>query len=154
MSGSVDAPLPDLGDEALVRDLLTNTPFVSAYGTSWKTVGNEHAFGPTGPANTRLSIVPTRFDSGLLEVRESTCEKCHNQGGYFIGDLVPDAVLYGDIWGVDRIFSFYVFDPSRIEASGNENRVARPALRQSGVIAPYDATRHPSSLYTFYRTPR
>jgi len=152
MDGFVDAPLPDLAPD-LVRTLLAETTFVSTYGTAWKASGTAKAFGPTGPA-AGLSVVPARFDTGVLEVRETTCEKCHNQGGYFVGDLVPDAVLYGDIWGVDRIFSFYVFDPSRVDASGNENRVARPLLLQAGIIAQYNEARHPTSRYTFYRTPR
>lgn len=153
LEGSVDAPLPDL-DESVARDLLKNTPFVASYGTAWKINGAQHAFGATGPTSPRLSVVPSRFENGLFEVRETTCDKCHNQGGYFIGDLVGAAVLYGDLWGVDRIFSFYVFDPTRIDSSGNENRTARPAFTQAGIIAPYDASKHPSSLYTFYKTPR
>src|SRR5205085_9303883 len=35
LSGSLDM-LPALGDDALIRDLLATTPFVSAYGLSWK----------------------------------------------------------------------------------------------------------------------
>jgi hypothetical protein len=150
LQGSVDAALPAIGDDALTRDLLTTTPFVSAYGTAWKASGAAKAFGPTGPASG-LSVVPARFDSGLLEVRESTCSKCHDQGGWFIGSLVDDAVLYGDIWGVDRVFSFYPFDPSRIEASGNENRVVRPAFAQGGVFERYDAAKHAAERYTFYK---
>ncbi len=150
LQGSVDAPLPAIGDDALTRDLLTSTAFVSAYGTAWKASGAAKAFGPTGPASG-LSVVPARFDSGLLEVREKTCSKCHDQGGWFIGSLVDDAVLYGDVWGVDRIFSFYPFDPSRIEASGNENRVVRPAFAQGGVFERYDAAKHSAERYTFYK---
>ena len=81
-------------------------------------------------------------------MRESTCTKCHDQGGTFIGDLVDQAILYGDVWGVDRIFSFYPFEPSRIDASGNENRVVRSAFAGS-VVATYDASKHAG--YTFYR---
>ena len=150
LQGSVDAPLPAIGDDALTRDLLTSTAFVSAYGTAWKASGAAKAFGPTGPASG-LSVVPARFDSGLLEVREKTCSKCHDQGGWFIGSLVDDAVLYGDVWGVDRIFSFYPFDPSRIEASGNENRVVRPAFAQGAVFERYDAAKHSAERYTFYK---
>jgi len=149
LEGASDAPLPDLADDALNTELLKSTTFVSAYGTPWKTSGALKAFGPTGHA-TRATIVPNRFDSGALEVRESTCEKCHNQGGYFIGDLVDEAVLYGDIWGVDRIFSFHPFEPSRIDASGNENRQVRAAFAGS-VVERYDAAKHPSTRYTFYR---
>ena len=124
------------------------TPFVGAYGTVWKADGAQKAFGPTGPT-AGLSVVPAGFDVGLLEVRESTCEKCHNQGGYFIGDLVDPAILYGDIWGVDRIFSFHPFEPSRIDASGAENRSVRAAFTQ--IVEAYDPAKHPSALYSFYR---
>ena len=150
LEGAVDAPLPEMADDALVRDLLQTTTFVSAYGTVWKTNGALKAFGPTGATSAKLSFTPNRFDTGLLEVRETTCEKCHNQGGYFIGDLVDAAVLYGDVWGVDRIFSFHPFDPTRIDASGNENRVVRPAFAQSGLVVRYDAAQHPAARYTFY----
>ena len=148
LDGAVDAPLPDVGDDALVRDLLTTTTFVGSYGTSWKTSGAQHAFGATGPASG-LSVVPNKFDLGLLEVRESTCTKCHDQGGYFIGDLVDQAILYGDVWGVDRIFSFHPFDPARIDASGAENRSVRAGL--TGIVVPYDVAKHPLSSYSFYR---
>jgi hypothetical protein len=148
LEGFVDAPMPELGDDALVRELLSTTTFVAAYGTSWKKDGDKRAFGATGPARS-LSVVPTNFDVGLLEVRESTCTKCHDQGGTFIGSLIDRAILYGDIWGVDRIFSFHPFEPSRIEASGNENRVVRAAL--SPIVQRYDAGKHPAGTYSFYR---
>ncbi len=151
LDGSVDAPLPDFGDDALVRELLGTTTFVAAYGTVWKTDGTAKAFGPTGPT-AGLSVVPSGFDTGLLEVRETTCEKCHNQGGYFIGDLVDQAILYGDIWGVDRIFSFHPFEPSRIDASGAENRSVRAPFAQ--IVQPYNPNKHPSSRYSFYRPMR
>lgn len=93
--------------------------------------------------------MPNKFDLGLLEVRESTCTKCHDQGGYFIGDLVDQAILYGDVWGVDRIFSFHPFDPARIDASGAENRSVRAGL--TGIVVPYDVAKHPLSSYSFYR---
>ena len=147
--GAVDAPLPAAGDDALVRDLLTATTFVGSYGTAWKTsAGGQRAFGPTGSA-AGLSFVPHNADLGLLEVRETTCQKCHNQGGYFIGDLVDQAILYGDIWGVDRIFSFHPFEPSLIDASGNENRSVRSGLQ--GIVKPYDPAVHPTSRYSFYQ---
>ncbi len=148
LEGFVDAPLPQIGDDGLVRELLTTTTFVGAYGTSWKADGDKKAFGATGPASS-LSVVPTHFDVGLLEVRESTCTKCHDQGGTFIGSLVDRAILYGDIWGVDRIFSFHPFEPSRIDASGNENRVVRAAL--APIVQRYDAAKHPAGTYSFYR---
>ena len=150
LEGVVDAPLPDFGDPTLVKDLLTKTQFVASYGTTWKTNGTTKSFGFTGPASG-LSIVPTNYDTGLLEVRETTCAKCHDQGGYVIADLVSEAVLYGDIWGVDRVFSFYPFDPTRIDASGNENRVVRPAFATAGLFEKYDAAKHPATLYSFFR---
>ncbi|MFO0675027.1 MAG: hypothetical protein U0169_00695 [Polyangiaceae bacterium] len=149
LNGFVDAPLPDLGDAGLARDLLTKTPFVSSYGTTWKANGGNKSFGFTGP-RAGMSIVPVNFDVGLLEVRETTCTKCHDQGGSFIGNIVDQAVLYGDIWGVDRVFSFYPFEPSRIEASGAENRVVRASFNGS-IVERYDAGRHPASTYTFYQ---
>ena len=153
LDGAVDAPLPAAGDDALVRELLTTTTFVGSYGTVWKAAagsGGLKAFGAAGPdAASGLSIVPHGADLGLLEVRETTCRKCHDQGGTFIGDLVDQAILYGDIWGVDRIFSFHPFEPSQIDASGNENRSVRSGLE--GIVKAYDPAAHPSSRYSFYR---
>lgn len=148
LDGWVDAPLPPFGDDALARELLASTTFVSAYGTSWKQSGAQRAFGAAGPASG-LSVVAARSDTGLLEVRETTCTKCHDQGGTFIGSLVDQAILYGDIWGVDRIFSFHPFEPSAIDASGNENRSVRAAFR--AIVTPFDAATHPASVYSFYR---
>jgi hypothetical protein len=145
LDGASDAPLPAIADD-VVTDLLGKSTFVAAYGTAWKTNGSLTAFGATSSGR---SIVPAGFDLGVLEVRESTCTKCHDQGGTFIGDIVDQAILYGDVWGVDRIFSFYPFDPSRIDASGNENRVVRSAFAEGGVVVTYDASVH--SSYTFYR---
>jgi hypothetical protein len=62
---------------------------------------------------------------------------------------VDQAILYGDVWGVDRIFSFHPFEPSRIDASGNENRSVRSGL--TSLVELYDASKHPSDRYTFYR---
>ena len=109
-------------------------------------------YGPLSMAQGRADFrepVTLASKDGVLEVRESTCTKCHDQGGTFIGGLVDQAILYGDIWGVDRIFSFHPFVPSRIDASGAENRSVRPEL--AGLFERYDASVHAG--YTFYRAP-
>ena len=148
--GAIDAPLPAVGDDALVRDLLTTTTFVGSYGTAWKTAGGGglRAFGPTGPA-TGLSIVPHQADLGLLEVRETTCHKCHDQGG--------TSSATSSIRRSSTATSGASIASSRstrsslrcIDASGNENRSVRSGL--TGIVKPYDAATHPSSRYSFYR---
>lgn len=153
LQGAEDAPLPDLADNTLVKELLTKTTFVSSYGEAWKQSGNLTAFGARG--NTAaFGIVADRSNTGPFEVRETTCDKCHNQGGTFIADIVPQAILYGDVWGNDRIFSFHPFEPSLIQGAGDENRQVRAAFTQAGLVERYDATKHPPTLYKAYTPTR
>ena len=127
---------------------------VFAYGSrvdSRVAEGRESVPVLVATATAAAGLTPAEL-TGLLEVRETTCTKCHDQGGTFIGSLVDQAILYGDIWGVDRIFSFHPFEPSAIDASGNENRSVRAALR--AIVTPFDAATHPARVYPFYRPTR
>lgn len=147
--GFID-PLPALGDEALVKELLTNTPFISAYGEPWKTDGARTAFAPS--TTERFGFVPDHYEAGLLEVRESTCTQCHVDAGRAIDDFEPAAILYGDVWGSDQIFSFHPWDQSRYVNFNNENRVVRPELGMAGIFVRYNVAQHPDRLYR--RLPR
>ena len=153
LSGAEDAALPDFADDTLVKELLTKTPFASAYGAIWKQQGDTKAFGAHG-GSARFGVVADNFAGGLLEVREATCEKCHNQGGAFIGDLVPDAILYGDVWGTDRIFSFTPFEPSLVQGAGEDNRQVRAAFTTGGIVERFDPAKHPATLYKSYTPQR
>ncbi len=144
VSGSLDV-LPDLGDEALVKELLDTTTFVSAYGTTWRTSGSAQTFAASTRAS--FSIVPNDYEAGLLAVNEQSCTQCHKEAGRAIDDFEPQAVLYGDIWGEDQIFSFHPWDQSRYPQFNNENRSLRPIFAQSGVVERFDATKHSADSY-------
>lgn len=137
--------LPAFGDDALVRELLTETRFISAYGEVWKADGNAVTFAASTAA--AFSVVPNHYDAGLLEVRESTCGQCHADAGRSINDFEPAAILYGDIWGQDQIFSFHPWDQDQYVNFNFENRIVRPELGMAGVVQRYDRNIHPDRLY-------
>jgi hypothetical protein len=137
--------LPDLGDPQLVRELLTTTPFVSAYGVPWKKEGDKVAWAPT--TTSTFSIVPQNYEAGLLEVSEKSCARCHQDAGRPVRHFNSDAILYGDIWGEDGIFSFHPWDQDRIRGAGSENRAVRSSFSQSGVVVRYDQSKHATEIY-------
>jgi hypothetical protein len=141
-SGAIDT-LPDLGDDALVRELLRTTPFVSAYQETWQTKGAQRTYAASTKA--KLSIVPDGYEAGLLPVNETSCASCHRDAGRAIDDFEPQAILYGDIWGQDRIFSFHPWDQSRYASFNNENRAVRPGFGE--IVVPRDPAKHPGDLY-------
>ena len=144
VSGFEDV-LPPIGDAALVRTLLSSTTFVSAYGLPWKKDGQREAFYAT--TNEAFSIVSADNDVGVLEVREEFCVNCHQEAGRGIHEFEPDAILYGDIWGEDRIFSFHPWDQTQYPEFNTDNRRVRPAFAQSGVVVRYDERLHPDTIY-------
>lgn len=144
ISGHLDE-LPPIQDPALVEQLLTTTTFIAAYGEPWKEDNGRKTFYAT--TAEAVSVVPSHNDAGLLEVREATCHQCHTAAGRAIHEFEPAAILYGDIWGMDQIFSFHPWDETRYVTFNNENREVRPELDSGGIVVPYDAARHPASVY-------
>ena len=141
--------LPPLGDEALVRELLRSTTFVSAYGHFFKMDSARVAFAASAADSEPFSLVPSRYDAGVLEVREASCGRCHENAGQSIESFEPAAILYGDLWGEDRIFSFHPWDQTRYPTFNTENRSVRPAL--APVVVRYDRARHPADRYAWIR---
>ncbi len=137
--------LPPLGDAALVKHLLTTTTFVSAYGQTWKSDGTDSAVFAT--TNEAFSVVPAHSDIAVLEVRESSCVRCHQEAGRAIDDFEPEAILYGDIWGEDRIFSFHPWDQDRYVEFNSDNRRVRPLFDDHGVVARLDPSVHSNDVY-------
>lgn len=135
--------LPPLGDEQLVRELLTQTTFISAYADVWKKDGAHESYAAS--TSESFSVVPNNYEAGLLPVNETTCTQCHQDAGRLIEDFEPAAVLYGDIWGSDQIFSFHPWDEAEYVNFNNENRIVKQALR--GIVVPYDPAQHPDRLY-------
>jgi hypothetical protein len=150
-SGALDV-LPDFGDPALVRELLTTTPFASAYGSTWRAAGGLTAFAASTASD--LSIVPKNAAHGLLEVNEASCTRCHKNGGEPLEKYYFPLSLYGEIWGKDGIFTFHPFDESfygqlDLDQGGGpvDNRHMNPALQQMGFIEVFDAARHTGPFY-------
>jgi hypothetical protein len=149
--GVIDV-LPDFGDAALVRQLLTTTTFVSAYGATWRQGTAGSAFAAS--TASALSIVPLNYTAGIVEVRESSCMRCHQNTGQELEKWYPGLTLYGEVWGKDNIFTFHPFDESYYpqldldSGSGvQDNRHMNPALLSAGLIATYDPTVHTGSFY-------
>lgn len=139
-SGYLDT-LPDFQDDALVRTLLTTTPFKSAYLTAWKTDGDKTTFAAS--TTSRLSIVPTNYTGGLIEVSDDSCMRCHKETSRLVSDFYDALYLYGEIWGMDGIFSFHPYDetlyPQLRQEGGDvdgyaDNRRLNAALRDMGIF--------------------
>jgi hypothetical protein len=139
-------PLPDLGDDDLVRQLLTTTTFVSAYDSVWRQSGDgtQQAYAASTNA-TDLSIVPGQYQAGIIAVGETSCTRCHQNTGQELGNWYPGLTLYGDVWGTDDVFTFHVFDESYYPdldldtGSGvQDNRHMNPALLSQGMIKTFD----------------
>lgn len=137
--------LPDFGDEPLVKELLRESTFVSVYEEPWKRVGNQRTFAAT--TKSEFSVVPNHNFTGILEVNEQSCSRCHTDAQRPVMDFVPNAILYGDIWGSDQIFSFHLFNQDRYNLDGNENRSLRPAFIESGMVQAYDQSIHQDHNY-------
>ena len=48
---------------------------------------------------------------GMIPVNEESCNRCHDQTGRGLQDFDRDVVLYGEIWGEDRAFTWHLFEP-------------------------------------------
>lgn len=134
-------PLPDFGDQQLVRELLTTTPFASAYDTAWKINGTKVAYAPTTASS--FSIVPNNYEVGVIQVTDDSCMRCHREAGRLVSEFNSDLYLYGELWGMDGIFSFHPYDESefsRLRHSGNgidgyyDNRKINPVLSRAGIF--------------------
>ena len=137
--------LPEFNDEELVKDLLTKTTFVSSYGTAWKNSDGLKAFAAS--TKETFSVVPVNYEANLIEVSDESCTRCHKETGRAISDFASSAVLYGDVWGEDQIFSFHPYDESKFSNFNTENRSIRPELAQGGIVVKFEADKHPSSIY-------
>lgn len=133
IKGAVDY-VPDLRDPALVKRLLDTTPFKSAEGAIWKEGGGLETYAPSTKA--AFSIVPANYEAGVIAVNDDSCNRCHNQTGRMLGDLDGRIVLYGEMWGEDRIFTWHLFqvDEDSFTVSDGSRRV-NPRMTQAGLVA-------------------
>jgi len=143
-SGYLDK-LPDFGDPALVRELLTTTPFASSYKTPWRTVDGKNVYAASTDAD--LSIVPNHYTAGLIAVDEDSCMRCHKEAGKKLSNWYDDIILYGEVWGQDGIFSFHPYDESAYALFwvdspnvASDNRRLNPKLVAQGIVANFDAS--------------
>jgi hypothetical protein len=149
--GYVDS-LPDLGDLQLVKELLESPSFSEYYNTPWKIQGDKISFGPT--TESLASIIPQKYDGGLIPTTKESCDRCHDQAGRGIGDFYPNLILYGELWGEDQTFSWHPFINSMfVDKNGkvvnfnNDNRRLREDFRNAGLVVLYDKSKHPDTLY-------
>jgi phenylpropionate dioxygenase-like ring-hydroxylating dioxygenase large terminal subunit len=125
--------LPATKDHALIRSLLKKTVFKSAMNAEWKRSGDMVTFAPATDAN--FHIVPKHHIAGLLENTEKSCAQCHNRTGQPLGQLDRRAVLYGEIWGEDQIFTWHPFKPiTEIYSVSDGSRVVHPKLQEAGLL--------------------
>jgi hypothetical protein len=103
--------LPPISDPKLVTELLNFKTFESQTGIAWKKSGDLESYAPTTQAE--YHIVPKNYTAGFIAVNEVSCGRCHVETGRRVGDLDGDVVLYGEMWGEDRIFSWHLFEPTR-----------------------------------------
>lgn len=132
ISGFYDK-LPATKDYALIRSLLRKTVFKSAMNAEWKRSGNKVTFAPATDAD--FHIVPKHHIAGLLENTEASCMRCHNHTGQPLGQLDKRAILYGEIWGEDQVFTWHPFKPiTEIYSVSDDSRIAHPKLVEAGLL--------------------
>lgn len=107
ISGAIDY-IPETRDYGLIKELLKHTTFQSSEGAIWKEGNGLETYAASTKAP--FSIVPADYEAGLVAVNEESCNRCHEQTGRELGDLDDRIVLYGEMWGEDRIFTFHLFE--------------------------------------------
>jgi hypothetical protein len=139
--------LPDLGDDDLVRELLTTTPFRSAVGKVWREEGGVPAFAATTKAP--FHIVPADYDGGFVAADNVSCLRCHETTNRHVREFNPGRDWYGRVRGSDGIFTFHPFDPGSISYNGYGQGVAmRSEMVEAGVLQRYDPALHPADRYS------
>jgi len=135
INGALDR-IPAIDDADLVKELLTRFPFVSMEGAIWKEGGGLETYAPGSLGE--FSIVPRNYEMGMIPVNEISCNRCHSETGRRIGEFDSATVLYGEVWGEDRIFTWHMFDPNnRIFGTWDAvdgSRVVNPRLVSAGLL--------------------
>lgn len=149
VDGALDL-IPDFEDPELVQQLLTSTPFRSAEGSIWKEGGGLETYAPGSLAE--FGIVPKGYKMGLIPVNEVSCGRCHANTGHLLGDFEFDAILYGEVWGEDRIFTWHLFEPNPyIYGTWDDRDVQSRKLNQRLVQAQLVRNERPSSNDPLYK---
>lgn len=111
VDGALDT-LPDVTDKDLIVELLTQAPFKSVEGAIWKENGKGlETYGPASAGD--FNVVPKGYKMGMIQTNEVSCNRCHVETGHPLGDFEFDIILYGEVWGEDRIFTWHLFEPNQ-----------------------------------------
>jgi hypothetical protein len=139
--------LPDLGDDALVNELLSNTVFTSVLGKKWREGTNGvKSFAPTTLAS--YHVVPKNYDAGFIEIDSASCMRCHKTTNQSVDRFDGGRDWYGRIRGSDGIFSFHPFEPATVSGNGFGSRPSmRDSLISAGLLQRFSAKKHPNRLY-------
>ncbi len=139
--------LPALGDDRLVAELLTTTPFRSAEGEVWRIAnGLRVTYAPTTQA--AFHVVPRNYDAGFIAVDQQSCSRCHASVNRHVDDFDSGRDWYGRVRGSDQIFSFHPFEPGTISYNGYSSSPGmRSSLTRAGLLQQFDARKHPASTY-------
>lgn len=130
----------------LVARLLTETPFQSAVGTSWRERGELAAAAPMSRA--AFHVVPANYDGAFVPVDQESCNRCHENIGDHADRFDFARDWYGRVRGSDGIFSFHPFELGTLSDNGFGRPVQmRQRLVQAGLLEPYDPRRHPREVY-------
>jgi hypothetical protein len=122
--------LPGLPHD-LVAELLTTTPFQSTLGTEWISHGTLAGFAPDTDAN--FHVVPKNNRLAFMKADTQSCMTCHDTVLHQADEFDGPREWYGRVRGSDAIFSFHIFDPSRVPYSGYTTAVSlRRELVDSG----------------------
>jgi hypothetical protein len=139
-------------DAALVHDLLRTTPFRSARGIAWKQTATATAWAAS--AGGTGSIVPKGYNATAIQIDEDSCSTCHRDAGRPFRTWYENILAYGELWGNDETFTWHPFTlASFVDAQGNvvnfnnDNRVIRADMKAAHLVAPYNPSQHPATLY-------
>ncbi len=146
--------LPSLtgSDADFIHELLMSTAFRSASGAAWKSAAGRtaHAAGAAGTG----TIVPAGFNAAAVSADDTSCSGCHRDAGRPFETWYDNILAYGELWGNDEIFTWHPFRLDRfVDANGavvnfnHDNREIRADFISAGLVAPYSATTHPTTLY-------
>jgi hypothetical protein len=119
----------------LVIELLTKTPFHSTIGAEWISNGEYAGFAPNTEAP--FHVVPQKNRLAFIKSDSKSCMKCHETTLMQADDFDGPRDWYGRVRGSDGIFSFHIFDPKSLPASGYTTNVRlRPELLNADRLVP------------------
>lgn len=124
----------------LVSELLQTTGFQSTLGTEWISHGEVAGFAPD--TDQAFHIVPKNNKLAFMKADTQSCMTCHDTVLHQADEFDGPREWYGRVRGSDAIFSFHIFDPSRVPYSGYTTAVTlRRELVETGRLVHNPAKR-------------